>query len=320
MCAWISLVCPSAWFCFQRFQYYYERTYIFNANISKTVLKSDEHGATPPKIANIHDSICLQSFTEDGTDIELKISEKSLNSKPDEQNQNLSISRHSFSSVNSSPYCFESFLHKCLNFVLPSSWKSYYALYMNSADSVVNSAQTTIIHTKHRFLLRINNFLAVILSFGVIFPPLAVVVFCSICILLYFECKNFVRILYFILHYENDLALNQEIEECLGILKLIKLRRVNLTIMILSCCLLGFVLFDTLGDIQSARIASIPLLLMVLIPLVFASILSFCRTSLKENVEGPIMDIDTSSVSVNPILASPSEEDNRGNIKPFEIS
>ena len=79
------------------------------------------------------------------------------------------------------------------------------------------------------------------------------------------------------LHCDKEQALQQEVNECVGILKLMRLRKINILIMVLSCCLLGFVLFDTLGDVESYRIALIPLLLMVIIPIVFAFVLSRCR-------------------------------------------
>jgi hypothetical protein len=322
MCAWISLVCPSAWFCFQRFQYYYERTYCLEAmkadlNLARVSslrpsmlldsfndvmtrsswifqksIQVDDHtiedsdkDAQITKTRNTMDMIHFERMTEDGA-LWLNTNmtnPHSANMKDGEGKSGDECSRTT-PGVVLFPSVFAWYFYQCSCYALPLNWQSYYSLYKPHSDNVSKVPNNIIVSMKHRFILRINNFLAVLLSFGVIFPPLAVIVFCSICILLYFECKNFVRILYFILYYENDLALKQEIDECFGILNQMH-GKIVLVIMLLSSWLLGFLLFDTLGDITGYELALLPFLLMVaFVPLFYFS-LCYCSRKMSTTPE-----------------------------------
>ena len=327
MCAWISLICPTTWLCLQRLQYYFERKYFLIAgNIrDEHVDNIDKQVATTSKLEERgSEMIRFESFIEDEGQVldvnmnSCEIGEEDSSKKGDRKNKIETIpitdtaQRHMPS--------HHKYIYQFIYFTLPLSWKSYYSLYHNQNlidnDEANTATNNAIINVKQRFFLRIYNLLAVLLSFGVIFPPLAVIVFVSICILVYFECKNFVRLLYFIFHYENMNALETEIIECYGIIKLISLNKVNRFIMILSSLLLGFVLFDTLGDVKGYRLALIPFLLLVsFIPLMYFIIhIVYSETTKpsakKETVDGQ----QPEELSSNPILQP------RGSIAAFEIS
>jgi hypothetical protein len=148
---------------------------------------------------------------------------------------------------------------------LPQNWKSYDAAFDSDPESIRTTRSRPIINSKQRCFIRTNNFLSVLLSFGVVFPPLACMVFVSVLVMQYFECVNFVRLQYECARNDNLSAMRNHAVECAGILRQVADVSVGRMMLWLSSLLFGFVLFDTLGDVTSARVAMVPFLLMSLV-------------------------------------------------------
>ena len=104
------------------------------------------------------------------------------------------------------------------------------------------------IFNRHRFVVRLIGLLALMLSFGMIFPILAIVIVIAIVIITWFEQWNIGRILYEVelrgstfLWYYDKLA--YDLENIVD-----SLLRALLPMTVVVCLLLAALLFDTFGD------------------------------------------------------------------------
>jgi Leucine-rich repeat (LRR) protein len=133
----------------------------------------------------------------------------------------------------------------------------------NPADA---TRPSTILFNKIKLNVQINSYLAILVSFGALFPPLAVIACFSICSFTYFEELCVGRLLYEsrrrqYFWYEEQIEREAENVE----------KSTNLTLwstLWVSCCLFAYIIFDTMGDAQGSG-AALPLaLILVLLPIV----------------------------------------------------
>jgi Leucine-rich repeat (LRR) protein len=121
------------------------------------------------------------------------------------------------------------------------------------------------VFAKLRMTSQINSYLAIMISFGGLFPPLAVLAAFAIILITYYEELNFGRILtesrkLGYSWYEEKLE-----EDCANIAK-----SMNLTlppILFVTSLLFAYILFDTWGDEMGWQSALIPTFIMISIPI-----------------------------------------------------
>ena len=110
--------------------------------------------------------------------------------------------------------------------------------------------------------VQINSYITILVSFGALFPPLAVIACFSIFSLTYFTELCLGRLLHDTRALGYDWYEEQIEKECEDIEK-----SNNLTLwstLFVSCCLFGYILFDTMGDTQG-WLAALPLTVFILL-------------------------------------------------------
>jgi hypothetical protein len=120
------------------------------------------------------------------------------------------------------------------------------------------------IFDKNRLVVRVIGFLALMASFGVVFPPLALIICIAICSFTYFEQLNIGRIL----HQSEQLGYHwyrQKIGYDLEGLVEVFIPAI-LPMTFVASLLFASLIFDTFGDQHGHRIAIVPALFMVLVP------------------------------------------------------
>jgi hypothetical protein len=112
------------------------------------------------------------------------------------------------------------------------------------------------------------TYLGILLTFGVVFPPVAVAM-CATMISVNWQVKLSVGRFLYKAKKARALHLVQLVEqECKGAVSLVKLRRSLFLAIIFACFFLGLFLFDTLGDAKELA-AAIPIqVVMALFPIV----------------------------------------------------
>lgn len=117
---------------------------------------------------------------------------------------------------------------------------------------------------KHRFIVRITSHLAIFLSYGVIFPPLAAIICLATMINTFYEEYVIGRLVTkaFALQYDHILAqLEVECDELAASFSL-----TSWGIMRLSTLLFAFIVFDCIGDIIGWELALLPTLMLLVLP------------------------------------------------------
>jgi Leucine-rich repeat (LRR) protein len=119
---------------------------------------------------------------------------------------------------------------------------------------------------KLSFNIQLNSFLAIMLSFGALFPPLAVVACLSIVVLTYFEEILLGRLLLESRELGYDWYAEQLEKECRGVEK--SLHLTLWSTLTVSCCLYSYIIFDTMGDAEGWQ-AGLPMaLIMITLPFI----------------------------------------------------
>ncbi len=120
------------------------------------------------------------------------------------------------------------------------------------------------IFSRNRFIARVVGFLALLLSFGVLFPPLGVVMALSIVSISYFDQLNIGRIL----HESEELGYDWYREklgyDVNGMVESIMATVFPLTVV--ASLLFGVLMFDTFGDKGGYNVGMVSMLLMISVP------------------------------------------------------
>ncbi len=120
------------------------------------------------------------------------------------------------------------------------------------------------IFDKNRLVVRVIGFLALMASFGVMFPPLALIICLAICSFTYFEQLNIGRVLYqseqLGYHWYHQ-KIGYDLE---GIVEVFIPAILPMTFV--ASLLFAFMIFDTFGDQYGTRAAVVPALFMILVP------------------------------------------------------
>jgi hypothetical protein len=138
---------------------------------------------------------------------------------------------------------------------LPQTWQCPHAVSTTKNDN--RSRILMMVNTKQRIVIRINNHLAILVTFAVLFPPLAILDVISIGIITYFEERNTSRLL----HHANMFQkhwLSERIErECHGMTN--SFRYTIVLMMILAILLFAYFIFDTI------EVSSLPSIIFICI-------------------------------------------------------
>jgi hypothetical protein len=179
-------------------------------------------------------------------------------------------------------------------FILPEYYKPLKAFPGRFSDGTVPA-----LFAKLQFAVSINSYLTIFVAFGALFPPLAIIACFSVYSLTYYEELSIGWLLiqsrktgYF--WYEEQLE-----KECARIEK-----SSNLTIwstLFVSCCLFGYIIFDTMGDTNGWKAALPMTVLMICLPIVLLLIVSFIRRTEKQK-SFQQNDLSSQSQVPNPLL------------------
>jgi uncharacterized membrane protein YgcG len=122
-----------------------------------------------------------------------------------------------------------------------------------------------ILH-KGKIIVRLMGFFAILVSFGVIFPPLAAMSCVTIAFWSYFLQVHVGRVLVEAKALQYTHYIVQLYRDCDHIVNLII--PTILPLMFITSMLLGFLVFDTIGDAEGHRVATAPALFLVIFPAV----------------------------------------------------
>jgi hypothetical protein len=126
-----------------------------------------------------------------------------------------------------------------------------------------------IIFDKNRYVVRFNSYLLILIAYGSIFPPLALIVCISICLQSIWQEMIFGRYLYehtLRIHRQQSSILEDQLKkDCLNMMEPMKY---SLVVLIpISCLLFSYLLFDTFGRTVDNFLSSIPGIILLLIAL-----------------------------------------------------
>jgi Leucine-rich repeat (LRR) protein len=151
----------------------------------------------------------------------------------------------------------DSLLRKYLELLVPEYFKPL---------QEVKSTQEIILFSKLRFTVQVNSYVTIFMTFGTLFPPLAVIGGFSVCVISYFEELSVGRLLTNSREagyswYEDQIEM-----ECAGVEESSTLTMWST--LFLTCCLYAYIIFDTMGDTRG-WMAALPLaLVMILLPFI----------------------------------------------------
>eukprot|EP01040_Poterioochromonas_malhamensis_P020802 gene20802-24930_t len=125
---------------------------------------------------------------------------------------------------------------------------------MITPDNTISSSMDGVDHipiqfklfSKLKLTVNMNSYLAIILSFGTLFPPLAFIGYIAICIISVYEESNIARVLIESIRCGNDSYVEMIGKEFYYIEE-----SINLTLwstLFVCCGLYAYIIFDTTGD------------------------------------------------------------------------
>jgi hypothetical protein len=130
----------------------------------------------------------------------------------------------------------------------------------------VKGTQEVLLFSKLRFTVQINSYLTIFMSFGALFPPLAIIGGITVFAISYFEELSIGKLLTDSREagykwYEEQIEL-----ECAGVEESSTLTMWST--LFVSCCLYAYIIFDTMGDTEG-WVAALPMtLIMILLPFI----------------------------------------------------
>jgi hypothetical protein len=163
---------------------------------------------------------------------------------------------------------------------LPNRFRTY---------SSTHNTKLNPLFPKAKFLAQMNSYLAFLLAFGAIFPPLAIITGISILNLVYFEYLTLGKLLIEIRElkgtydwYEQELS-----KECQDIIQ--PLQYCLIWIIFLSSLLFSFIIFDTWGDETGYNDAFSGLFCMIFIPIALYGVYRFYEWILYQQPDSDLL-------------------------------
>jgi Leucine-rich repeat (LRR) protein len=138
---------------------------------------------------------------------------------------------------------------------------------------------TLILFQKSRLAVRISSYLAVFMTFGVLFPPLAFVTAFTLYSVTFYEEIIIGRILTEAERTENHWYRKQIDRNCSGISNSLKYSL--WTLIPVSCLLYSYIIFDTWGDEKGWRSALVPAVIMFIFPVLTLFMISRIKKLIK---------------------------------------
>jgi hypothetical protein len=140
--------------------------------------------------------------------------------------------------------------------------------------------QQIVLFDKNRVSVRINSYLVVMMSFGALFPPLAVVICVAVITVTVYEEMVIGRLLYESERLGYGWYRNQLEKDCRGIKE--SFDYTLWSVIPVSSALFSYIVFDTWGDATGWQEAIIPSMILLIVPLmIFILYKSFDRILLK---------------------------------------
>lgn len=217
------------------------------------------------------------------------------------------VSRESLSTLNSLTRIADGTRFRDLYILLcdwlPQTWQCPHAVSMSKDEN--KSKWIMIVNTKQRTVIRINNHIAILVSFAALFPPLSFIALVSICILTYFEERNTARLIKHALMYRKHWLIQRLDRECRGVAN--SFRYTSVWMLFLGSWLFAFFVYDTFGDEKGHAIAIGPAIAMCCIPLAMVAARLLVVYYGKKNPPSSSLEEDGSEVTPNVEMQSFSD-------------
>jgi hypothetical protein len=156
------------------------------------------------------------------------------------------------------------------------------------------------------------TYLGILLTFGVVFPPLAVVMCATMLSVAWWTKLSLGRFLHFAREQGAPQLAEALDRDCKGAVSLVLLWRSIFLIMCFACCFYALFLFDTLGDAVGLSGAYWVLIVMPLLPAVLYLVLLMEQRVHRENSHGP----STSPGSDVRMVELPTQREQERNVDP----
>ena len=188
-----------------------------------------------------------------------------------------------------------SVIFRIVDFLLPNRWKTLSSIHEQSG--ILEIMKQTKLLVNDRLLVKITSYLAILLAFGVVFPPLAVIIVCSIFVITYIEQYSLSRSLVESRILKLDWYCEKLISECQDIAAS-WYDTLNIILPFISF-FYACVVFDTMGDIYGWRAAIVPSLFVFLLPFFFRIVI---HTSTKwignrnKQAQNDILDVELTGI------------------------
>jgi hypothetical protein len=137
------------------------------------------------------------------------------------------------------------------------------------------------------YFVSLITYLGILLTFGVVFPPLAVVMCATMLSVAWRTKLSLGRFLHFAREQGAPQLAEALDRDCKGAVSLVLLRRSVFLIMCFACCFYALFLFDTLGDAVGLSGAYWVLIVVPLFPAVLCAVIwTRCLPSAEQGQEG----------------------------------
>ncbi len=152
-------------------------------------------------------------------------------------------------------------------------------MFFSDANDVTSHS---ILFHKHRYVVRFHSYLLVLLIYGIVFPPLALIGFISIVVRTLFEEVIFGHLLELsrrqrFIHHEIEKKLNKDCQGLLDSMEYFLLICIPIPLLIYS-----FLIFDTFGRNTEIVIGLLPAMILFSLYIIVVILLSFYRRKLKQ--------------------------------------
>jgi Leucine-rich repeat (LRR) protein len=148
----------------------------------------------------------------------------------------------------------------------------------DSEESLAATFRTRMYFNANQLLLNQLTFIGILLTFGVVFPPLAVALALTVCFVILHSRLKVGQFLITCVK-QNHLAYLDKINgECTRVVSLPMLRKALWMLVSFACCFYALFLFDALGDVKGFRDSYWVLIVLPLMPMVLYAVFDVAKT------------------------------------------
>jgi Leucine-rich repeat (LRR) protein len=148
----------------------------------------------------------------------------------------------------------------------------------NSRESLAATFRTRMYFNANQLLLNQLTFIGILLTFGVVFPPLAVALALTVCFVILYSRLKVGQFLITCVQLNHLAYLDKINGECTRVVSLPMLRKALWMLVSFACCFYALFLFDALGDVEGFGAAYWVLIVLPLMPVVLYAAFDVAKT------------------------------------------